>query len=235
MRLAFRSFTANLWARGFMRNFHRVAGPLVSDRWQLETAVRRHAQKLFDDELAALVDKKARLILAMCTLVLAAFEQLKDRLAEPAIAYDAVRRAFAGTYPGPMAWLFRSWLWLHRDPVADLQGRSFVKQGRRMYGKSMQFAEEKSVESADMLITRCAYHEFFVRHGAPQLTLLVCAWDRVWMDLVDRSSRPVRTERPTTISTGGECCRFRFVRDEAKAGKGPNDIVLVQLQSRSSN
>ena len=171
------------------------------------------------------------MILAMCSLVLAAFRELQHDLEASSAAFDAVRQAFAMTYPTPMIWLFRLWLWFYGDPVKDLQRRSMAKTGRRMYGKSMEFDEEKTQDSADMLITRCAYHEFFARHGAPELTVLICAWDRVWMDVVDRSSRPIHTERPSTISTGGDCCRFRFVRDSQKAGKEPNDIVLVQLQA----
>ena len=108
---------------------------------------------------------------------------------------------------------------------------SMAKQGQRMYGKSMEFADENTEDSADMLVTRCAFHEFFVGHGEPSLTVLICAWDRNWMDVIDQSARPVRTERPTTISTGGDCCRFRFIRDAEKSGKEPNDVVLVQLQN----
>ena len=104
-----------------------------------------------------------------------------------------------------------------------------AKQGQRMYGKSMEFADENTDDSADMLVTRRAFHQFFVDQGEPSLTVLICAWDRNWMDVIDQSNRPVRTERPTTISTGGDCCRFRFIRDAEKAGKEPNDVVLVQL------
>ena len=47
------------------------------------------------------------------------------------------------------------------------------------------------------------------------------------MDVIDASSRPVRVERPTTISTGGDCCRFRFVR-ETDGPPGPIvDVILA--------
>ena len=92
-------------------------------------------------------------------------------------------------------------------------------------------SEEKETNSVDLLVTQCYYHQFFVDHGEPGLTLLVCAWDRNWMNVVDESFRAIRTERPSTISTGGDCCRFRYVRDEDKSGKSLNDIVLVQLEN----
>lgn len=233
MRLKFGSFVASLWATAFLRNCRKVFAPLIAVN-PVEARIRQRAQTLFDEELVSLPDKKGRLILAMCSLVLAAFEELKSQAIQPALAFDAVRRAFAVTYPAPMTWSVRVWLWFHRDPVRNLQRRPrMADQGRRMYGKSMEFAEEYTEDCADMLITRCAYHEFFVKHGAADLTLLVCAWDRAWMDAVDRSVRPVRTERPSTISTGGECCRFRFVRDALKAKQSPqdHDVVLIQLSS----
>jgi hypothetical protein len=233
MRLRFRHFGANLWARAFLRNCRRQMRDLAVDRAEVQRAIRDRAQALFDQRFDALPDKKARSILAMCSLVLAACEALEKHTAARAAAFDAVRRAFAATGSGPLVWLVKVYLWWHRDPVEDLQGRSFVEQGRRMYGQSMQFAEEKTDESADMLVTRCAFHQFFVDHGRPELTVLVCAWDRNWMDVVDRSGRPIRTERPSTISTGGECCRFRFIRDAHKDALEERDVVLVQIASRS--
>jgi hypothetical protein len=69
-----------------------------------------------------------------------------------------------------------------------------------------------------------------VDHGEPTLTPVVCAFDHFWMDILDRSSRPIRTERPSTISTGGDCCRFRFIRDNEKGEVKTADIILVQLE-----
>lgn len=235
MRLRFKHFGANLWARAFLRNCRREMKPLVADWRPIRCDIRRRAQALFDERFESLPDKQARSILGMCSLVLAASEELEKRVGESSVAFDAVRRAFASTFPGPLTWLVKTWLWLHRDPVKNLLGVSFASLGRRMYGKSMEFAEEKTDNAADMLVTRCAFHQFFVDHGRPELTVLVCAWDRAWMDAVDRSGRPIRTERLSTISTGGDCCRFRFVRDPEKHDPDPHDVVLVQLRSQAGN
>jgi hypothetical protein len=232
MRLRFKNFGANLWARAFLRNCRREMTPRLNDTRAVGQAIRRRAQALFDESFDALPDKQARSILGMCCLVLAAAEELQTSIGDAAVAFDTVRRAFASTYPTPLSWIVRVWLWFHRDPVKNLLGLSFAKLGQRMYGKSMQFADEKTDHAADMLVTRCAFHQFFVDHGRPELTVLVCAWDRAWMDVVDRSSRPIRTERLSTISTGGDCCRFRFVRDEQKHTQEPHDVVLVQLESQ---
>lgn len=105
---------------------------------------------------------------------------------------------------------------------------NMAKWGQRMYGTSMGFAQEQTSDRVTLIVNRCAFHRFFVEHGEPELTQLLCAWDRHWMDVIDSSKKPVRTERPTTISTGGDCCRFHFVRDEAKAGKPKSDVILEQ-------
>jgi hypothetical protein len=46
------------------------------------------------------------------------------------------------------------------------------------------------------------------------------------MDVLDRSPRPIRTERPTTISTGAARCQFQCIRDLDKTGKAKNDVIL---------
>ena len=234
MRLRFKNFGANMWARAFLRNCRREMSPQVTDPRALDQAIRRRAQALFDARVDGLPDKQARSILGMCCLVLATVEELQNTIGDAAVAFDTVRRAFARTYPTPLSCIVRVWLWLHRDPVKNLLGLSFAKWGQRMYGKSMRFADEKTDHAADMLVTHCAFHQFFVDHGRPELTVLVCAWDRAWMDVMNRSSRPIRTERLSTLSTGGDCCRFRFVRDEHKRAQEPHDVVLVQLESQSA-
>jgi hypothetical protein len=231
MRLKFGTVAANVWGRGFLKSCRKTMTPLVNDMKSLENDIKREAQALFDERVESLPDKQGRMILAMCSLVLAAYRQLKQWIGDPKEAFKAVRMTFKKTYATPMRWYFRLWLLMCRDPVGSLQSKSMARQGQRMYGKSMEFVDENSDDSADMLVTRCAYNQFFVEHDEPSLALLVCAWDRNWMDVVDQSSRPVRTERSSTISTGGECCRFRFIRDEDKSGKETDDVVLVKLRN----
>ena len=235
MRLKFGHYAANMWARGFLKNCRRHMKPLVSDMKGLEIDIKRQTQELFDQRVASLPDKKGRMILAMCSLVLASYRLLKQRTNDPSLAFDTVRLSFEQTYAKPMQWAYGLWLRMVRDPVGKLQRMSMAKYGQRMYGKSMEFVDETIDNSADMLVTKCAFHQFFIDHGEPSLTLLICAWDRNWMDVIDRSVRAVRTERPSTISTGGDCCRFRFVRDAQKADKEPNDVVLHQLECRSED
>src|SRR5262249_32731957 len=125
--------------------------------------------------------------------------------------------------------LARVWLWLTRDPLKRLRGNRWMNQGQRMYGSGMQFDQEETENSVDLIVRRCAFHEFFLGQGEPGLTRVFCAWDRNWMDIVNASRHSIRAERPTTISTGGDCCRFRLTRTEGSRQGEPNDIILVEL------
>lgn len=49
----------------------------------------------------------------------------------------------------------------------------------------MQFDQEETLDSVELLVRRCAFHQFFVEHGEPALTRVFCEWDRNWMDIVN--------------------------------------------------
>ena len=178
----------------------------------------------------ALHDPQARVIYAYCSLVLAAFREFRVETGDAAGAYAFARTVFQRTLERPCRWLPKIWLWLARDPVGFLSRWSLARLFQRNQGTSMEFAEEKTDDAVVLVVRRCAYHQFFVDHGEPTLTTVLCMFDRVWMEIIDRSARPVRMERPSTISTGGDSCLFRFIRDHGKGVVEPVDVVLVQLQ-----
>jgi hypothetical protein len=228
MRLNFGHVAANAWARGFLRNCRRELRGRVPDTGRTAAAIARTAQAVFDEGAADLPDRKAKVIRTLCSLVLAAARELRPALG-PDAAFDTVRRAFGATFRGPVLLVVRAWLWLSRDPVRSLARVSLAAVGRKQYGASMEFDEARTADAYELIVRRCAFHQFFLDHGAPELTPLICAWDRAWMDVIDGSARPVRTERPSTISTGGACCRFRLVRDGAERPAGSDDVILVTL------
>jgi hypothetical protein len=130
------------------------------------------------------------------------------------------------TYQKPVRLLVHVWLWLTRDPLKQLRGKcKWLHQIQRMYGSGMQFDQEETEISVDIIIRRCAFHAFFLEQGEPGLTRVLCAWDRNWMDIVDASRHSIRTERPTTISTGGDCCRLRLIRNDGSGQEETNDII----------
>lgn len=235
MRLKFGNPVINVLGYFFLRNCRRelqrkAPRAELPDADLLVARIRDHTQRVFDASVAALPDPQARVICAYCSLLLAAFREIRAETGDDAGAYAFARTVFQQTLEPPWRWLIKLWLWLARDPVGFLSRWSLARLSQRSYGTSMEFAEEKTYDAVVLVVRRCAYHQFFVDHGEPTLTPVLCMFDRVWMEIIDRSPRPVRTERPSTISTGGDSCRFRFIRDHDKRGAEPVDVVLVQLQ-----
>lgn len=235
MRLQFGNLIINVLGYFFIRNCRRelrrkAPGAELPDADLLVARIRDHTQQVFDTSVMALPDPQARVIYAHCSLVLAAFREFRAETGDAAGAYAFARTVFQRTLERPWRWLPKIWLWLARDPVGFLSRWSLARLSQRSYGTSMEFAEEKTDDAVTLVVRRCAYHQFFVDHGEPTLTPVLCNFDRIWMEIIDRSPRPVRTERPSTISTGGDSCRFRFIRDHDKRVVEPVDVVMVQLQ-----
>ena len=206
MRMTFGHGTANGWARSFLRHWTaKVNKALPGDGRHVVHRVRDAAQTLFDARSHALPDTQARLHLGMCVLVLAGYQELLAQAGDPQQAFAVVRETFhraSRTSVRLMRLLTRVMLWCIRDPVTWLSRKSLAALHRRQYGAGMGFEDKVAPDRATLIVTRCAFHQFFVEHGAPQLTRIMCEWDRNMLDVLDASPRPIRTERPTTISTG---------------------------------
>jgi len=235
MRLQFGNPVINVLGYFFIRNCRRelrrkAPGADAPDADLLAARIRDHTRQVFDRSVMALPDPQARVIYAYCSLLLAAFREFRAETGDAVGAYAFARTVFQQTLERPFSWLIRLWLWLVRDPVGFLSRWSLARLFQRSQGTGMEFAEEKTDDTVVLVVNRCAYHKFFVDHGEPALTPVLCMFDRVWMEIIDLSSRPIRMERPSTISTGGDTCRFRFIRHHNKRGAEPVDVVLVQLQ-----
>jgi len=230
MRLRFGNPVINAVGYFFLRNCRHELHRRAFDAELVVARIRDHTQQVFDASVAAVPDPQTRVIHAYCSLVLATFWEIRAETGDAVSAYAFTRTVFQQTLERPLRLAIRVWLWFVRDPVRVLSRWSLAQLFQRSQGKSMEFAEEKTDGSVDLLVRQCAHHQFFVAHGEPALTPVLCIFDRTWMEALEQSSRPIRMERPSTISTGGDCCRFRFIRDHNKLGVEPVDIVLVQLQ-----
>jgi L-2-amino-thiazoline-4-carboxylic acid hydrolase-like protein len=230
MRLRFGNPVINIIGYFFLRNCLRELRGTALNAGLLVARIRDHTQRVFDASAVALPDKQAGVIYAYCSLVLAAFREVRAETGDEAYAYALARAVFQRTLEKPFLWTLKLLLRLAPDPVGFISRWSLLRLFQRSQGKAMEFAEEKTADEVVLVARRCAYHKFFVDHGEPALTPVLCVFDRVWMDILDRSPRPIRMERPSTISTGGDSCRFRFIRDHNKGDTEPVDIVLVQLQ-----
>jgi hypothetical protein len=232
MRTAFGSLAANSWGRRFLGELSGRLPATLPDRRGVLVRTRDAAHRLFDEKrkCGALVNRKARVIYGLCSLVLAAYREVLAGTHDPECAFETVCVAFLHTHQGRVRLMIRVLLWFADDPAGALSRWSLADRARKMYGSLMEFGQEATGRGTDLIVTRCAFHQFFVEHGEPLLTRVLCGWDRNWMDVIDGSGRPIRVERPTTISTGGDCCRFRFVR-ETNGPPGPMVDVILAMEA----
>jgi hypothetical protein len=226
----FGGIPGRLWRRSFLGHLRsHLRTTRLSDLDAIVSEVRREATSIYETSHKPDPGRKGHMIVNMCSLVLASYRVINARADDGALAFHAVQHTMEATFRTPVRLLLRLYMKLWRDPVGKISRLNFAKRGRKAYGKSMVFDQEHTGDGVDMLVHRCSFHQFFVDHAVPGLTLAVCNWDRNWMDLLNDSDRPIRTERPTTISTGGDCCRFRFIRDTEKDAATTNDAVLDAL------
>lgn len=226
----FGGLPGRFWRRSFLRHLRRhLRARLPADADDLVKAVGRDARAIYEASPKPDPGRKGHMIVNMCSLVLATYRGVQAKTHDGWLAFQIVQETMETTFRAPVLLMLRTYLALRRDPVGKFARMNFAARGRKMYGKSMQFDQEHTADGIDMLVRRCSFHQFFVDHGVLGLTLAVCNWDRNWMDLLNGSRRPIRSERPTTISTGGDCCRFRFIRDTEKGEHETNDVVLTAL------
>lgn len=224
IRTHFGSLLANRWASNFLRSLRDVTAGVPSSAEVIEK-VKREAKIIFDDGRPSLPDRRARMILAMCSLILAGYREYLIITGSSSEGSHIIGQALLQTNQKSANLITRALILSSRDPFRLLSLVSLKGISRLTYGKTMGFDQERTENSVSLVVNRCAFHQFFIDQGEPQLTQLLCLWDRNWMDPINRSNRPVRIERPSTISTGSETCQFRFVRDELKESRETVDVL----------
>jgi L-2-amino-thiazoline-4-carboxylic acid hydrolase-like protein len=229
MRTHFGSILANRWARNFFRSLHKTTVETTPSHAVVVENIKRQAQGIFDARRASLPDRRARLVLTLCSLILASYRELLNVTGDPKEAEEIVGKTLLQTNQASARVMTRVFILSSRNPFRLLSRVSLKGISELTYGRSMGFDQERTQNSVSLIVNRCAFHQFFIDNGEPQLTQLLCLWDRNWMDPINSSNRPVRIERPTTISTGSETCQFRFVNDELKENKETIDVLPMPV------
>ena len=158
-----------------------------------------------------IVDNPSRYNLTMTAALVAAYEALRPRLGrEDAIAViqaafteplgPAVRagtRAMLDGAPDP----FRAMVEVCKSREHDSFGAAFtfrrpVDDGQRYY----------------LDVQRCFYHDVLAACGAAELTPVMCAFDKAWIEAIDPDRHGFRFDRSTTLGHGGSYCPFHFTR-----------------------
>ncbi len=223
----FKTRTANMWRRGFLRALKReVRFLLPSETEQVMMAVREDAQSIFDKHSHEARDPQGMMAIGLPALVLATHRELIARGVSQSVAFEVLRRSYRSTFESQMRWLTRLEVFFLRDPVKFYE-RNFIPILNSYFGKSFTWDKKRTDAGWALVATQCGVWDMFSAEGAPELTRLICEWDRNWLNVLDRSRRPIATRRTMTLSTGGSHCEFHFDR----ADPAPSKTVDVVIES----
>jgi len=174
---------------------------------ELMKAIDARAKDLAEGEKELGVDPASRGGVALSATVLAVYETLLpefDGDEDRAIAYlqHVVGTVMRRTYEV----MFEK-LTSHDDPLGTIE--KVCTKERPLYGSyfEMEFWRPDP-KTFEMKVTRCLFHDFFVRHGAPRVNTVLCAWDANWMRGIDPAVSGLRAERNSLLSLGDDACRF---------------------------
>lgn len=228
VRRGFRTPVANLWRREFFRTFKReVRFLLPSDTAEVVNAVRQNSQVIFDRHLHRAPDPQGMLTVGLPALLIAAHRELIARGVSEDVAYEALRRAFRQTFESKIRFVTRLETYLLRDPVKAYE-KHFIPFLVTVFGASFTFHQKKTDAGWVLVATKCGFYEMFDAEGTPRLTTLICEWDRNYLNVLDRSHRPIATRPTMTMATGHSHCEFHFDR----AAAAPARTVDVVIESR---
>src|SRR5215475_1679164 len=146
MRLRFGNPVIDTLGCFFLRNCRRELQGKASGAKVIVARILDHTQRVFDASVAALPDKRSRVIYAYCSLLLSAFREIRAETGDDSYAYAFARTVFQRTLERPWRGLIKLWLWLARDPVGFLSRRSLLRLFQRSQGRSMEFAVENTAD-----------------------------------------------------------------------------------------
>ena len=196
--------------RAIGRYLHRVA-PKRED--ELIAAIKARADELIEADKDMVVDPPAKGMLALCAVVLAAFETLRpefDGDERRTILY--LQHAF-GTVLRRTFDLAFDVLTSRDDPLDALD--KALRTERPFYGSYFDIDFDRPEPGTfEMKVGCCFFHDFFARHDAPLVTTVLCAWDANWMRAIDPAVSGLRAERTSLISLGDDACRFRVLETD---------------------
>jgi hypothetical protein len=172
--------------------------------------IRQRAQAIETEHLALLGDEASRQNLHYATAVLAGYEALRPRHSHEQ-ALELLKAAFvqSGTWVREKT---RAWLDGSQDGFTELVNISKQREAH-VFGDGFVFERERDDNEAYLLnVRRCFWHDFFTRVNIPDLTRVLCEFDRNWFEAIDPARHGFRFERATTLGYGGSHCPFNFVR-----------------------
>jgi L-2-amino-thiazoline-4-carboxylic acid hydrolase len=185
---------------------------------ELIDAIRGRAEQLADANKDLVVDGPSKGALALCAVVLAAFEKLQplfDGDQRRTILY--LQQAMGGVLRRPYEQAFKALS--ERDRPLDKIDKACRMTGA-LYGAGWNIGFERPEPGLfEIKVDRCFFRDFFARHDVTPVTTVMCAWDVNFMRVIDPAVSGLRAERTSLMSLGDRECRFAVLEtDDPLAG-----------------
>ena len=181
----------------------------------IERSAESRACEIVERNASRAVDVPTELWLQRSAIVLAVYQELR-MLAKSDQVLAIIRGALTGPFADQVAQYLEGRFGISEAAPAEAFVRisaNFKTRGEQRFGKAFAYVQDVQDGTRSFTnITRCFFNDFFRANGAPEVTSVFCALDKVWADALESRPYGVRFERPTTLAQGDDACRFQFSR-----------------------
>jgi L-2-amino-thiazoline-4-carboxylic acid hydrolase-like protein len=193
-----------------LRKALRCRGATVAVALAREASARR--TMLVEENRDRIVDRASESHLWLCAAVTAAYHVLRSHATTRDAALSIVREVFLSTGAKGVGRAMRLLPKLVRDPFKFTINISKKKQSA-YYGRTFErVVVQDDNDAYRMTVSKCFYHRFLIDNGAAELGPTFCDKDLDWAAAIDPVTHGFSFNRPTTLLTTGEPCRFEFRR-----------------------
>lgn len=204
------TYQSPLTERSYIKNIRKL---LSTKNRQTNTDkmikdIKFKADELFFNNLSYLQDAQSQLYYLITSYILATYWVLKENNFPNNEAENIIETGFKKTGEFWIKWPVRIGLFFSKDRMKYLY-RISGPSVKENFGKLFEIETTGDPKTQfTNHVTRCGFHEFFKRHGVPELTRLMCSWDENWYNEINPKKHKVVFSRPNTIASGHDSCRF---------------------------
>jgi hypothetical protein len=200
---------------GFFLALGRETGLDEAGFAALRAEAEPRARELAEASADLVLEKTSQRWVGFASALLACYRGLSARVGEEP-AREVIDRAITGPFQAKVREFLAQKFGITEENAEEAWDRfvvGFKEKAERTWGPGFTYAQEiREPRRQFVNVTRCIFNDFFRRNGAPELTPLLCAYDRVWADELGKPPYGIGFERPTTLAKGGDACRFQFTR-----------------------
>ena len=187
---------------------------------EIETAVRERMTKLIDQNKARIIDAPSRQWLLLCSMILAAYQELLPLIGDEQIALSILRKVMEAPFKEGLTGYIADRFGILQDAPEEAFNRiaeNFKARGEKRFGQTYTYVQEVQDEGRSFVnIQKCFFNDFFRANGMPEVTPIFCTMDNLWVEELEKPQYGVRFEHPTTLAGGDDMCRFQFTKTKTK-------------------